>query len=98
MGESTLPEVSHLHLLGLDISSITGWEVYISGIAKSASMPVSCLYRAQKFLPPDMPEATLYMYLYKTTIQPPHGVLLPYLGWSFGLPFIFTRSSAEALC
>ena len=46
MGSSTLPEVSHLRLLGLDISSNTGWEVYISGIAKSASMRVGCLYRA----------------------------------------------------
>ncbi|XP_071784359.1 uncharacterized protein [Asterias amurensis] len=70
MGESTLPEMSHLRLLGLDISSNTGWEVYISGIAKSASTPVSCLYQAQKFLPPDMPEATLYIFLYKTTIRP----------------------------
>ncbi len=44
-----------------------GWGtvVYISGIARSASMWVGCLYRARKFLPPD---ATLY--LYKTTIHP----------------------------
>ena len=65
MGPSTLPEVSHLRLLGLDISTNTGWEMYISGIAKSASMRVGCLYRARKFLPP---EVTLY--LYKTTIRP----------------------------
>ena len=65
MGLSTLPEGSDFRLLGLDISTNVSWERYISGIAKSTSMRVGCLYRAQKFLPPD---ATLY--LYKTTIRP----------------------------
>ena len=65
MGPSTLPEVSDLRLLGLDISTNASWEKYISGIAKSASMRVGCLYRAQKFL---HPEAILY--LYKATIRP----------------------------
>ena len=61
MGPSTLPEVSDFHLLGLDISINVSWERYISGIAKSASMRVGCLYQARKFLPPDA-------ILYKTTI------------------------------
>ena len=65
MGPSTLPEVSDFRVLGFDISTNVSWERYISGIAKSASMRFGCLYRAQKFLPPD---ATLY--LYKTTIRP----------------------------
>ena len=65
MGPSTLPEVSDFRLLGLAISTNVSWERYISGIAKSASMRVGCLYRARKFLPPDA-----ILYLYKTTIRP----------------------------
>ena len=57
IGPSTLPEVSDFRLLVLDISTNVSWERYISGIAKSASIRVGCLYRARKFLTPD---ATLY--------------------------------------
>ena len=64
MGPSTLPEVSDFRLLGLDISTDVSWERYISGIVKSASMRVGCLYRARKFLPPDA-----ILYLYKTTTR-----------------------------
>ena len=53
MGSSTLTESSELQLLGLDISSNLRWDNYISGIAKSASKRVGCLYRAQRYLPPD---------------------------------------------
>ena len=65
MGPSNLPEVSDFRLLGLDISTNVSWERYISGIAKSASMGVGCLYRARKFLPADA-----ILYLYKTNIRP----------------------------
>ena len=65
IGPSTLPEVSDFRLLGLDISTNASWERYNSGIAKSSSMRVGCLYRARKFLPPDA-----ILYVYKTTIRP----------------------------
>jgi len=66
MGSTTLTESSELRLLGLDTSSNLRWDKYISGIAQSASKRVGCLYRAQKYLPPD----AVLLYLYKTTIYP----------------------------
>jgi hypothetical protein len=65
MGPSTLPECTDLRLLGIDISSSISWVKYITGIAKSASMRVGCLFRARGFLPPEV-----VLYLYKTTIRP----------------------------
>ena len=65
MGSTVLPESSDMRLLGLDFSTSATWERYITGVAKSASMRVGCLYRARKYL---HPEAILY--LYKTTIRP----------------------------
>ena len=53
--------------LGLDISTNASWEryMYISGIAKSASLRTGCLYRARKFL-----HSYATLYLYKKNICP----------------------------
>ena len=58
MGPLILPEASELCLLGLDSSPNLSWETYILGIAKSASIRVGFLDRAQKYLPSD---AILYL-------------------------------------
>ena len=69
-------EKTSFKMLGLTFSSKLDWGSYIISIGKTASKKIGASIRSIKFLSPEVA-----LYLYKSTICPMYGILLPRLGW-----------------
>ena len=75
MDGSVLEEKTSFKMLGLTFTSKLDWGSYIVSIAKTVSKKIGALIRSIKFFSPEVA-----LYLYKSTIQPMYGILLPCLG------------------
>ena len=65
MCDTTLDEQQSISLLGLTVSRDLSWKKYLQSVCKQASQRIGCLYRACRFLHPEV-----VLYLYKSTVRP----------------------------
>lgn len=62
---TVLDEQESISLLGLTVCRDLSWKKYLQSVCKQASQRVGCLYRARRFLQPEV-----VLHLYKSTVRP----------------------------